>query len=60
MGQDRDTQWGSDFAGADLAKIGNFTFKEFATQDELDIYLEHEDYGQTDDHEGVCFAFSMH
>ena len=57
---DSDNQWASNMGGLDeLGKIGNFTFKAFDSQAELDTYLEHEDYGITEEYAGVCFGFSM-
>ena len=31
----------------------------FDTQEEMDVYLEHEDYGQKEDKPGICFGFSI-
>ena len=40
--------------------IGNFTFKEFATKEELDDYIGHEKIGYDPDYEAVCFGFTIH
>ena len=40
--------------------VGNFTFKEFATKDELDEYIASDKIGTDPNFEGVCFAFAIH
>jgi len=45
----------------DLEKIGNFTFRAFSSQEELDAYIGSEDYGFDDTNSpAVCFAFTLH
>ena len=39
--------------------IGNFSFVEFDTQEELDEYILHPNYGREEGREGICFAFSL-
>ena len=40
--------------------VGNFTFKEFASKDELDDYIYSDKVGRDPNHEGVCFGFTIH
>ena len=49
----------SSFKNPDGLAIGNFTFKAFDTQEELDEYFLHEEYGVAEGREGICFAFSV-
>ena len=49
----------SSFKNPDGLAIGNFTFKAFDTQEELDEYFLHEEYGVVEGREGICFAFSV-
>ena len=49
----------SDFRNPDGLAIGNFSFVEFDTQEELDEYFLHPNYGRVEGREGICFAFSL-
>ena len=39
--------------------LGAFEFRAFESQEELDAFIEHEDYGRAEDRPGVCFGFSV-
>ena len=49
----------SSFRNPEGLAIGNFTFQEFDSQEELDEYFMHPEYGRAEGREGICFAFSV-
>lgn len=44
--------------GLDL-NLGNFHFRAFDNQTELDEYISHHEYGWSEERPGVCFGFSI-
>lgn len=59
-------EYGDEFlsSGADALtesskNVGNFQFKAFDSNAELDAYISSPDVGD-EDHEGICFAFAIH
>lgn len=41
-------------------QFGKFYLQAFSSQEELDEYLVHEQYGWEDDRPGICFGFQVH
>ena len=50
---------GNDNLFSQLEKVGNFTFKQFESKDELDAYIASDKIGRDPDFEAVCFGFSI-
>ena len=48
------------FTSNNSISVGDFYFQSFESQEIIEDYIKHPDYGLVEDRPGICFAFDIH